>query len=224
MHVGWGCHRLRRKFSVIQRASCHQRHPRPHPPAPRRLHGFYYVIPGGAWATLARTLDDPSSSDVFGAIQPSRFSNGFRARGSGMKRWPLRGRKEIATPLSRRKTAAQASQSRRLRSSAARRTRRTAPHAPSIGTVPPAPCPDSPALQTVPLRSTNPLRRLRGAFRCVPTAANCRDRPQIGRTQSNNSRMSRGSARHEQAIARDASHGQDTAIRREAPPVAEDEQ
>jgi hypothetical protein len=34
--------------------------------------------------------------------------------------------------------------------------------------------------------------------------------------------MSRGSARHEQAIARDASHGQYTAIRREAPPVAED--
>ena len=63
---------------------------------------------------------------------------------------------------------------------------------------------------------------LRGAFRFVPTAANRRDRPQIGRTQRNNSRMSRGSARHEQAIARDASHGQDTAIRREAPPVAED--
>ena len=52
-------------FQVIQRASCHQRHPRPHPPAPRRLHWFYYVIPGGAWATLARTLDDPSSSNVF---------------------------------------------------------------------------------------------------------------------------------------------------------------
>ena len=74
-------------FQVIQRASCHQRHPRPHPPAPRRLHWCYYVIPGGAWATLARTLDDPSSSDVFGAIQPSRFFNGLRARGSGMKRW-----------------------------------------------------------------------------------------------------------------------------------------
>jgi hypothetical protein len=40
----------------------------------------------------------------------------------------------------------------------------------------------------------------------------------------NTSRMSRGFARHEQAIARDASHGQDTAIRREAPPVVEDEQ
>ena len=30
--------------------------------------------------------------------------------------------------------------------------------------------------------------------------------------------MSRGFARHEPAIARDASHGQDTAIGREAPP------
>jgi hypothetical protein len=58
----------------------------------------------------------------------------------------------------------------------------------------------------------------------IPTAANWRDRPQIGRTPRNTSRMSRGSARHEQAIARDASHGQDTAIRREASPVAEDEQ
>ena len=74
-------------------------------------------------------------------------------------------------------------------------------------------------------------------FRCVPTAANRRDRPQIGRAPRNTSRMSRGSARHEQAIsqsdcagwsrgyarprpalARDASHGQDTAIGREAPP------
>jgi hypothetical protein len=52
----------------------------------------------------------------------------------------------------------------------------------------------------------------------IPTAANRRDRPQIGRTQRSTSRMSRGFARHEQAIARDASHGQDTAIGREAPP------
>ena len=42
----------------------------------------------------------------------------------------------------------------------------------------------------------------------IPTAANRRDRPQIGHTQETN-RMSRGSARHEPAIARDASHGQD---------------
>jgi hypothetical protein len=56
---------------------------------------------------------------------------------------------------------------------------------------------------------------LRGAFRFVPTAANWRDRPQIGRTQMKTSRMSRGSARHEQAIARDASHGQDIGNSRE---------
>ena len=96
-----------------------------------------------------------------------------------------------------------------------------------------------------PLHSTALIRsgerrcgeHLRRAFRCVPTAANNRDRPQIGRAPRNTSRMSRGFARHEQAIsqsdcagwsrgyarprpalARDASHGQDTAIGREAPP------
>ena len=111
-----------------------------------------------------------------------------------------------------------ASPSRHLRLVAARCKHRTTPDAPSAGTVSPAPCPDSPALQTVPLRCTNPLRRLRGVFRCVPTVANWRDRPQIGRTARNTSRMSRGFARHEPAIARDASHGQDTAIGREAPP------
>jgi hypothetical protein len=87
----------------------------------------------------------------------------------------------------------------------------------SIGTVPPAPWPDSPALQTAPLRCRDPQTAAE-RFRFVPTAANSRDRPQIGRTQRNTSRMSRGFARHEPAIARDASHGQDTAIGREAPP------
>jgi hypothetical protein len=36
--------------------------------------------------------------------------------------------------------------------------------------------------------------------------------------------MSRGFARHEPAIARDASHGQDTAIGREAPPGQDNRQ
>ena len=96
MHVGWGLSSASAKVSGNPNAP-HATNviPSPHPPAPRRLHWFYYVIPGGAWATLARTLDDLSSSNVLRAIQPSRFSNGFRARGSGMKRWPLRGRKEI---------------------------------------------------------------------------------------------------------------------------------
>ena len=40
----------------------------------------------------------------------------------------------------------------------------------------------------------------------------------------NTSRMSRGFARHEPAIARDASHGQDTAIGREAPPGQDNRQ
>ena len=34
---------------------------------------------------------------------------------------------------------------------------------------------DSPALPTAPFHYTNPLRRLRGAFRCIPTVANYRD-------------------------------------------------
>ena len=106
----------------------------------------------------------------------------------------------------------------------------------SIGTVPPAPWPDSPALQTAPLRCRDPQTAAERS-RFVPTAANRRDRPQIGRAQRNTGRMSRGSARHEPAIsqsdcagwsrgsarprpalARDASHGQDTAVGREASP------
>ena len=96
---------------------------------------------------------------------------------------------------------------------------------------------------------------LRGAFHCVPTAANCRDRPQIGRTPSKTSkdlvaalrawlepsRCSRFSlialgrcedskkwprdfVRPGPAIARDASHGQETAIGREAPPGQDNRQ
>jgi hypothetical protein len=84
------------------------------------------------------------------------------------KRWPLRGRKKLETPLTRLGRARSLSG----RSPAKTDPLRAASHQPrlhradaspkafgaSIGTVPPAPWPDSPALQTVPLRCTNPLR------------------------------------------------------------------
>jgi len=76
-----GCHRLRRIVSgnpILAEHSCVIPAP-PSGTAPPSL--VLLRHPGGAWATLARTLDDPSSSDVFGAIQPSRFFNGLRREG-----------------------------------------------------------------------------------------------------------------------------------------------
>jgi hypothetical protein len=88
--------------------------------------------------------------------------------------------KKLATPLSRRKTATQASQSRRFPET----------FVASIGTVPPAPWPDSPALQTAPLHCRDPQTTAE-RYRFVPTAANSRDRPQIGRTQRNQQDVAR---------------------------------
>ena len=132
----------------------------------------------------------------------SRKKRNWQRRYRGLVRCALR---------ARRKTATQASPSRHLRCQVSARFR---------------PRPGRTRQLCRPLHSAALIRsgerrcgeHLHGAFRCVPTAANRRDRPQIGRTQRNTSRMSRGFARHEPAIARDASHGQDTAIGREAPP------
>jgi hypothetical protein len=121
--------------------------------------------------------------------------------------------KKLATPLSRRKTATQASQSRRFHENVRGKYRHCSARALA-------------ALASFADRST-PLPRSAnsgGALSLRSTAANSRDRPQIGRTQRNTSKMSRGFARHEQAIARDASHGQDTAIGREAPPGQDNRQ
>jgi hypothetical protein len=71
----------------------------------------------------------------------------------------------------------------------------------------------------------NSIGSMPGLCSFVPTAANWRDSQNSSCAPGEASHQwSRGFARPEPAIARDASHGQDTAIRREAPPVAEDEQ
>ena len=88
---------------------------------------------------------------------------------------------------------------------------------------------DSPALH--PLHSSrsspafrrNSIGSMPGLRSFVPTAANCRDSQNSSCAPGKaGHQWSRGFARPGPAIARDASHGQDTAIRREAPPVAED--
>ena len=217
MHVGWGCHRLRRKFSgnptrLMPPTSS------PAPPAgtappslvllrhPRRRLGYPRAHVGRP-IFIECLLSNPT-------VQVFQRFQGARVRHE-KKRWPLRGRKEIGNaaiaaqnsspgftePTLPRKRSWQVSALFRPRPGRTRQLCR-------------------------PLHSAALIRfgerrcgsHLRGAFRCVPTAANRRDRPEIGRTQRNNSKMSRGFARHEPAIARDASHGQDTAIGREAPP------
>ena len=96
---------------------------------------------------------------------------------------------------------------------------------PSIRTVRPAHETDSPALH--PLHSSrsspafrrNSIGSMPGLCSFVPTAANRRDSQKSSCAPGKaRHRWSRGFARPGPAITRDASHGQDTAIGREAPP------
>ena len=83
---------------------------------------------------------------------------------------------------------------------------------------------DSPALH--PLHSTAAIRKQRrsaiASFRRPQTGETVRKRR--ARPKKGFQRPRCSAYRPRPAIARDASHGQDTAIRREAPPVAEDKQ
>ena len=83
--------------------------------------------------------------------------------------------KKLATPLSRRKTA-----TRLHRADTCTQSRTGASAEPLLTRQLSAlfrlrTMTDSPALPTAPFRYTNPPRRLRGAFRCIPTVANCQD-------------------------------------------------
>ena len=78
----------------------------------------------------ARAYNGFMCLNVIRAFQPFRLADDFRR---GVRQYNL-----VASLLVRKNPAARASQSRHLHSVAARRKRRTTPHAPSIGTVPPA--------------------------------------------------------------------------------------
>jgi hypothetical protein len=174
MHVGWGCHRLRRKFSgnptclMLPTSS-------PAPPAgtappslvllrhPRRRLGYPRAHVGRP--IFIGCFRGNPTVQVFQRFQGARVRHEKMAASRKKRNWQRRCRGAKQQPRLHRADASPKA------------------FGASIGTVSPTPWPDSPALQTVPLRCTNPLRRLRGAFRCVPTAANRRDRPQIGRTQ-----------------------------------------
>ena len=104
-----------------------------------------------------------------------------------------------------------ASPSRRLRSCLT----------PSIGTLPPHRWPDS-SLSARSIRCRTPLHRLRGMLSLIPTAANCRDR-QRQRCAQRFQRPRCSAYRPRPAIwPRDFVRPKTSALRREAPPVAED--
>lgn len=163
MHVGWGCHWLRRTVSGNPNITLHSS-VIPAPPAgtappsrvllrhPRRRLGYPRAHVGRP-IFIGRFRGNPTVQ-VFQRFQGARVRHEKMAASRKKRNWQRRYRGAKQQP-------------RLHRADASPKTFEA-----SVGTVPPAPCPDSPALQTAPLRCTNPLRRLRGAFRCVPTAAN----------------------------------------------------
>ena len=98
--------------------------------------------------------------------------------------------------------------------------------APSIGTVPPATAAGLASFAPAPLQSLQPcIPPQKPLAPCLASAHSFR-RPQTVETVTKaiappNAKWPRDYVRPA-AIARDASHGQDTAIRREAPPIAEE--
>ena len=117
-----------------------------------------------------------------------------------------------------------ASPSRHLRLVADRRERRTTPDAPNVGTVPPAHATDSPALQ--PLHSAPfQFRRLHfhsTAFRRPQTGETVRKQIVHARKMAGAASTGRETSSGQPAIAHESLlAGKATAIRREAPPVAE---
>ena len=154
-------------FQVIQRASCHQRHPRP-PPAgtappslvllrhPRRRLGY-------PRACIGRHI----LSNSLRAIQPLTFANDFRREGQALKPRRCATRPETGryVPREGRKLV--------IGTKPGRTEPILAPRQPRHGLA--RARPDSPSFRPLHSATRTALQATR-TFRCIPTVANCRDR------------------------------------------------